>query len=183
KSHTILIIVVVRLQLRICTNNTAKICKMNFKAKNYVVICICPQNYAWELWRSRCYSQYDSEKSSINRSNILITFNIYQLIKGRLKNIPSESWEDVIGVIKWIKPSPPIFKLDTDKSCINGAYGGGGVLRDYKGRAITIFNLPLGHGTNNKVEVVSLLLTLYCSRIASSMSGQSSSESKMRSKK
>ncbi|KAG5615569.1 hypothetical protein H5410_015393 [Solanum commersonii] len=52
--------------------------------------------FAQTIWqRSKCCSKYDSESSSINRFNILITFNIFQVIKARFKSILSESWEDV----------------------------------------------------------------------------------------
>ncbi|WMV19311.1 hypothetical protein MTR67_012696 [Solanum verrucosum] len=71
--------------------------------------------------------------------------------------------EKVVRVIKWIKPSPHVLKLNIDGSCVNGTYGGGGVLRalrDYQGIVVMAFSLSLGHGTNNQAEVVALLFGL-----------------------
>ncbi|WMV30274.1 hypothetical protein MTR67_023659 [Solanum verrucosum] len=68
--------------------------------------------------------------------------------------------EKIVRVVKWIKPSSPVLKLNTDRSCINATCGGGGVLRDYQGRVIMAFIFPLGHGTNNQAEVVTLLFGL-----------------------
>lgn len=46
-------------------------------------------------------------------------------------------------------------KLNTDGSALDNPrkIGGGGILRDYQGKMIYAFVIPLGIGTNNQAEI------------------------------
>ncbi|KAK6780194.1 hypothetical protein RDI58_022378 [Solanum bulbocastanum] len=64
-------------------------------------------------------------------------------------------------MVKWICPPAPLLKLNTDGSCIEGNYGGGGrVLRDSTGNVLMALSLPLGTTTSNQAEVSALLFGL-----------------------
>ncbi|KAH0714447.1 hypothetical protein KY285_007229 [Solanum tuberosum] len=54
-------------------------------------------------------------------------------------------------------PSPHIVKLNSDGSCLRGICGGGGVVRDNKGRIICAYSIHLGPGTSNMAKAASML--------------------------
>ncbi|PHT89092.1 hypothetical protein T459_04205 [Capsicum annuum] len=47
--------------------------------------------------------------------------------------------------------------VNTDGSCIQGKYGGGGAVRDSQGKVISAFAIPFGQGTSNMDEAATLL--------------------------
>lgn len=148
----------------------------NSTSKNPVaeyVLSIIPPIIIWELWRSRCNSRYEEERSSTKRSISLIVFNICHLTKKVFSNIYlPENWESLLKLmeiqledtihttVKWSRPSHHSMKLNTDGSCIGESSGGGGVVRDSNGNCIMAFILPLGNGTSNTAEAKTFLFGL-----------------------
>ncbi|KAL3368084.1 hypothetical protein AABB24_009122 [Solanum stoloniferum] len=55
----------------------------------------------------------------------------------------------VYKLVKWIKPQPLFYRLNSDGSCIEGMCGAGGVIRDSNGHMILVFSVFLGPGTSN----------------------------------
>ncbi|KAG5604014.1 hypothetical protein H5410_025506 [Solanum commersonii] len=56
----------------------------------------------------------------------------------------------VYKLVKWIKPQPLFYKLNSDGSCIEeGMCGVGGVIRDSNGHMILVFSVFQGPGTSN----------------------------------
>ncbi|XP_059287186.1 uncharacterized protein LOC132040553 [Lycium ferocissimum] len=60
-------------------------------------------------------------------------------------------------IVKWIRPQMNTIKLNSDGSCLNGKCGGGGIVRDYNGRVIFAYAIPLERGTSNLAEAAALL--------------------------
>nr|XP_009618786.1 uncharacterized protein LOC104110923 [Nicotiana tomentosiformis] len=52
-------------------------------------------------------------------------------------------------IVKWTRPTPQFVKLNSDGSCKDGNYGGGGVIRDKYGYLVLAYSLPLGTDTSN----------------------------------
>ena len=48
-------------------------------------------------------------------------------------------------------------KINSDGSCEDGYFGGGGVIQDHPGNLIFADSLNLRHGTNNQEEAKALL--------------------------
>ncbi|XP_060195447.1 uncharacterized protein LOC132624733 [Lycium barbarum] len=148
----------------------------NHKAKNPIASYIhkaLPTIIIWELWRSRCSSKFDMENPSFQRSKDFISFNISQLIRTQFKKIDSgNTWEEICTlyevsmnvnsfiVVTWLKPPLPSVKLNSDGSCINGKCGGGGVVRNWKGKLIMAYSISLGQGTSSEAEAGALLFGL-----------------------
>uniref|UniRef100_M1D3M3 RNase H family protein n=1 Tax=Solanum tuberosum TaxID=4113 RepID=M1D3M3_SOLTU len=91
----------------------------------------------WELWRSRCSSRYDEERTSITRSTYQISFNICHLTKKIFPNLDiPDDWEKFLKLmetnfagttsfpIKWIRPSSPFVKMNSDGTCVRNSSGG-----------------------------------------------------------
>lgn len=132
-----------------------------------------PPIILWELWGSRCSSEYEPERSSVARSISLITFNIINKVKAKFGRISiGDNWIEVCNrcnhslnevsviLVKWIKHLILFLKLNNDGSCIDGICGAGGVVRDSRGRMLMAYILPLGLGTSNWAESCALLFGL-----------------------
>ncbi|WMV19692.1 hypothetical protein MTR67_013077 [Solanum verrucosum] len=148
----------------------------NCTSKNHVatyVLKILPPILMWELWRSRCSSRYDEERPSITRSTYQISFNICHLTKKIFPNLDiPDDWEKFLKLmetnfvgttsfpIKWIRPSSPFVKMNSDGTCVRNSSGGGGIVRDSNGNCIMAFILPLGNGTSNTAEASAFLFGL-----------------------
>ncbi|XP_060202495.1 uncharacterized protein LOC132630930 [Lycium barbarum] len=62
----------------------------------------------------------------------------------------------IIKITKWYPPPPNIIKLNSDGSCEGDECGGGGLIRDDKGRLSFAYSINLGKGTNNWAEAKAL---------------------------
>jgi hypothetical protein len=64
--------------------------------------------------------------------------------------------------VSWEKPELGWFKLNTDgSSFVNpGESGAGGLIRDHKGNLIVAFSEYFGIGSNNKAELLGVLIGL-----------------------
>ncbi|OIT30843.1 putative ribonuclease h protein, partial [Nicotiana attenuata] len=62
--------------------------------------------------------------------------------------------------VRWLRPPAQIVKLNSDGSCTNGQCGGGGIIRNQKGKFIMAYSIPLGEGTSNYAEAEALLFEL-----------------------
>nr|XP_009587636.1 uncharacterized protein LOC104085336 [Nicotiana tomentosiformis] len=66
-------------------------------------------------------------------------------------------------VVKWSRPPPFYYKLNSDGSCVEGAYGPGGVIRDCNETLVMAYSMYLGQGMSNRAEGHAMLLGLqYC---------------------
>ncbi|XP_059277795.1 uncharacterized protein LOC132031972 [Lycium ferocissimum] len=61
-----------------------------------------------------------------------------------------------IRIVKWIPPPPSFIKLNSDGSCRGELCGGGGVIRNDKGKLIQAYSMNLGKGTSNCAEAKAL---------------------------
>lgn len=61
-------------------------------------------------------------------------------------------------IVSWCKPWEGWVKLNVDGACRGnpGSCGGGGVIRDDKGRFLAAFSTKFGFGTNNEAELRAL---------------------------
>lgn len=116
----------------------------NHKAPNPItafILKILPPIICWEIWRTRCSNKYGAEKPSVYRSQSNILFSILQMLRSNLKRSKfGNSWKSICQateeaskqrgnmVVKWIKAPVDEIKLNTDESCVNGQYGGGGII-------------------------------------------------------
>lgn len=59
---------------------------------------------------------------------------------------------EMITQVTWIKPKPGFIKLNTDGSALGNPriIGAGGILRDYMGKFLFAYTIPLREGTNKK---------------------------------
>nr|XP_016433017.1 PREDICTED: uncharacterized protein LOC107759564 [Nicotiana tabacum] len=134
---------------------------------------ILPQIIMWELWRSRCASKYGSELPSIPRSMAIISFNLSCLVQQKFGQLQMETiWEKLqrivdqpithrmYKVVKWSRPPPFYYKLNSDGSCVEGACGAGGVIRDCNGTLVMAYSVYFGQGTSNWAEGHTMLLGL-----------------------
>nr|XP_009615317.1 uncharacterized protein LOC104108057 [Nicotiana tomentosiformis] len=138
-----------------------------FITKNLPLI-IC-----WELWKSRCCNKFEGTRPSIYITSSNITIFFLQIIKKQFSRVRiRDSWSIIYIAcdahiqqtssfpVKWIIPLAQIVKLNSDESCSNGKYGGGGIIRDQEGNFITAYSISLGVGTNNYAEAEALLFGL-----------------------
>ncbi|KAH0746409.1 hypothetical protein KY285_008066 [Solanum tuberosum] len=97
---------------------------------------------SWNLWKSRCASKYGGRQLSIPRVKI-----------------EGCSQEVQIKEVRWMRPLDTIFKLNTDGNFLKNPdiIGGGGILRDSLGKMVYAFTIPLGVGTNNRVETLAAI--------------------------
>ncbi|KAH0712523.1 hypothetical protein KY289_008482 [Solanum tuberosum] len=69
------------------------------------------------------------------------------------------SQEVQIKEVRWMRPPDTIFKLNTNGSSLKNPdnIGEGGILRDSLGKMVYAFTIPLGVGTNNRVETLAAI--------------------------
>ncbi|WMV30239.1 hypothetical protein MTR67_023624 [Solanum verrucosum] len=124
----------------------------------------------WNLWKNRCSVKYGGKQSSIGKvfAKHLIFKDMIQLLITVFPYLQwSSSWKEVITMIEkyrheikvipicWEKPTEGVYKLNTYGSALTnpGKIGGGGILRDDQGNMVYAYAIPLGFGSNNKIEM------------------------------
>lgn len=68
-----------------------------------------------------------------------------------------------VTFVQWKNPPIDTSKLNTDGSVMHNPsrIGGGGILRDYQGKLVYAFSIPLSIGTNNNAENKAALQGIY----------------------
>ncbi|KAH0696585.1 hypothetical protein KY289_014067 [Solanum tuberosum] len=120
------------------------------------------------LWKNGCAIKYEGKQSNISRVKFLVFKDTFKLLHTVFPYItwPSSWMETVIlnekcfhetnvTLVQWMKPPDVWFKINTDGSALDnlGSIGAGGILRNTNKDLIFSYSVPLGHGTNNQVEV------------------------------
>ena len=99
--------------------------------------------FLWQIWLSR--NDYIFNNQSISQS--LLVHKIVQLpIKFYYLACPAKNITiEIPRIIKWIVPSEPFIKLNTDGSSLGnpGLAGASGILHDYLGNWVSGFSLHL----------------------------------------
>lgn len=134
---------------------------------------VLPQIILWELWRSRCANKYGEELLSIQRSVVLIGSNLSGIVKQRFGQVQMEStWKKlqdiidqpinfrIVKIVRWSKPLMIFYKLYSDRSCMEGSCGAGGVIRDHCVNFIVAYSFYMGKGTSNWAEGQAMLIRL-----------------------
>ncbi|XP_070005561.1 uncharacterized protein LOC142163095 [Nicotiana tabacum] len=99
---------------------------------------VLPAIITWELWRSRCASKYGGEAPQSRRSEKLITANLVEVVRQKFGKLQQQlSWDQLQKLIdqpmvhrtsklvRWVKPPPMSYKLNSDGSCQEGNSGAG----------------------------------------------------------
>ncbi|XP_059306503.1 uncharacterized protein LOC132057945 [Lycium ferocissimum] len=153
----------------------------NHRTKNpfcVLIIKIIPAIICWEIWRSRCCKKFEEVGYSTYRLISNVLFFILQALKNKFASASfGNTWSTICQAceasiqqkvtiqVKWIKPQLESVKLNSDGSCLNREYGGGGTVRDPTRRVIFAYAIPLGKGTSNMEKEAAMLFGLvWCSR-------------------
>ncbi|XP_060201962.1 uncharacterized protein LOC132630398 [Lycium barbarum] len=109
----------------------------------------------WNLLRKKANGDWHDRRTWHKSCSLKVNFHMWRIIKNRLatdNNIGRKS----IRIVKWIPPPPSFIKLNSDGSCRDEICGGGGVIRNNKGKLIQAYSMNLGKGTSNWAEAKAL---------------------------
>jgi len=142
------------------------------------LIGLIPSIITWNLWIWRCSARMEGQKDCFNVLWRKVKYWIYwvglrlrdtgnlhhrdQAILQEL-NLPTVSHaKSRFIAVAWEKPELGWFKLNTDGSSLEnpGISGAGGLTRDHTGNLIFAFSEYIGIGSNNKAELLGVLIGL-----------------------
>ncbi|XP_059301809.1 uncharacterized protein LOC132053715 [Lycium ferocissimum] len=110
---------------------------------------------AQELWSNICHPLGIKVQGIPLRRILVNCWNIQarNLVANKLSNNYAKK---CIKITKWYPPPPNHIKLNSDGSCRGDYCGGGGLIRNDKGKMISAYNISLGKGTSNWAEAKAL---------------------------
>ncbi|KAJ8541681.1 hypothetical protein K7X08_002497 [Anisodus acutangulus] len=128
-----------------------------------------PQIICWEILKVRCNIRFSSINFNIQHSIRNIMSQITHAVKLQFPKVKEEStWHSLCNniikrcirksykLVRWYPPPAGFIKLNSDGSCRGDDCGGGGILRNDKGKCISAYNNNLGKGTSNWAEAKAL---------------------------
>ncbi|WMV36481.1 hypothetical protein MTR67_029866 [Solanum verrucosum] len=113
----------------------------------------CKGNFAKYIWRSIVNSL------GITRRKFG-KVNIGEMWRSLSNIFDANIHQHISNPVKWIKLPARTFKLNSDGSCLQGACGGGGLIRDSFGHTIFAYSINLRAGTSNMTKTAALLYGL-----------------------
>ncbi|XP_060195354.1 uncharacterized protein LOC132624623 [Lycium barbarum] len=127
----------------------------------------------WVLWKARCGFRYGNKKSFFPKLIFSITKTLTILTNQYFPNLKANLiWDDIMSltdkrvvckkskVVLWNKPPINYYKLNSNESFKEGKGGGGGIVRDWNGKLIMAFSIPLGSCSSNLAIAKALLFGL-----------------------